>query len=87
MEFIRRFLQHVLPTGFMKVRYYGFMNSASSFPLKQVKFLIQIAFGFDLPAPASEPVSFPMPTCPHCGATLKLRYWQTAGFFPISEYG
>jgi hypothetical protein len=26
MEFIRRFLQHVLPTGFMKVRYYGFMN-------------------------------------------------------------
>jgi hypothetical protein len=24
MEFIRRFLQHVLPSGFMKVRYYGF---------------------------------------------------------------
>jgi len=24
LEFIRRFLQHVLPTGFMKVRYYGF---------------------------------------------------------------
>jgi hypothetical protein len=28
MEFIRRFLQHVLPTGFMKVRYYGFMSPA-----------------------------------------------------------
>ena len=27
MEFMRRFLQHALPTGFMKVRYYGFMNS------------------------------------------------------------
>ena len=27
-EFIRRFLQHVLPTGFMKVRHYGFMNPA-----------------------------------------------------------
>jgi hypothetical protein len=24
MEFIRRFLQHVLPTGFMKVRYLVF---------------------------------------------------------------
>lgn len=24
MEFIRRYLQHVLPTGFMKIRYYGF---------------------------------------------------------------
>jgi hypothetical protein len=22
-EFIRRFLQHVLPKGFMKIRYYG----------------------------------------------------------------
>jgi len=87
IEFMRRFLQHVLPTGFMKIRYYGFMSPGSSFSLKQVTFLIQMAFGFDLPAPAGEPVSFLMPTCPHCGATLKLRYWQTTGFFPISEYG
>ena len=28
-EFIRRFLQHVLPSGFQKVRYYGFLSSAS----------------------------------------------------------
>jgi Putative transposase/Transposase zinc-binding domain len=26
MEFMRRFLQHVLPSGFMKVRYYGFLS-------------------------------------------------------------
>jgi hypothetical protein len=26
-EFIRRFLQHVLPRGFVKVRYYGFLSS------------------------------------------------------------
>ena len=25
-EFIRRFLQHVLPKGFVKVRYYGFFS-------------------------------------------------------------
>jgi hypothetical protein len=25
-EFIRRFLQHVLPRGFVKVRYYGFFS-------------------------------------------------------------
>ena len=24
-EFIRRFLQHVLPSGFYKIRYFGFM--------------------------------------------------------------
>ena len=28
-EFIRRFLQHVLPKGFVKVRYYGFLSSGS----------------------------------------------------------
>jgi hypothetical protein len=27
IEFIRRFLQHVLPKGFVKVRYYGFFSS------------------------------------------------------------
>ena len=28
MEFMRRFLQRVLPWGFMKVRYYGFLRRA-----------------------------------------------------------
>ena len=28
-EFIRRFLQHVLPKGFVKVRYYGFLSHSS----------------------------------------------------------
>ena len=27
MEFIRRFLTHVLPSGFQKIRYYGFLNN------------------------------------------------------------
>lgn len=26
-EFIRRFLQHVLPKGFMKIRHYGFLSN------------------------------------------------------------
>ncbi|OUN67744.1 IS91 family transposase, partial [Drancourtella sp. An57] len=26
-EFIRRFLMHVLPSGFQKIRYYGFLNN------------------------------------------------------------
>ncbi|NDL68557.1 IS91 family transposase, partial [Anaerotalea alkaliphila] len=28
-EFIRRFLMHVLPCGFQKIRYYGFLNNRS----------------------------------------------------------
>ena len=40
MEFIRRFLQHVLPTGFMKIRHYGFLNPNSSFSIEKIRELI-----------------------------------------------
>ena len=30
LEFMRRFLQHVLPHNFMKVRYYGYLAAASA---------------------------------------------------------
>jgi hypothetical protein len=36
-EFIRRFLQHVLPKGFVKVRYYGFFSSGSRLPLAVIR--------------------------------------------------
>jgi hypothetical protein len=26
VEFLRRFLQHVLPKGFVRIRYYGFLS-------------------------------------------------------------
>ena len=29
-EFTRRFMQHILPSGFYKIRYYGIMSSANS---------------------------------------------------------
>lgn len=73
MEFIRRFLQHVLPTGFMKIRYYGFMNPNCSVPLERIRGLIELSYGFalDLPVPEVKP---PQRTaCPTCGGLLKLR--------------
>ena len=36
-EFIRRFLQHVLPSGFVKVRYYGLFASANREQLARVR--------------------------------------------------
>jgi hypothetical protein len=39
-EFIRRFLQHVLPKGFVKVRYYGFLSSRQRPRLEKVKELL-----------------------------------------------
>ncbi len=39
-EFIRRFLQHVLPRGFVKVRYFGFLATRKRAELYHVKELI-----------------------------------------------
>ena len=41
-EFMRRFLQHVLPKGFMKVRYYGFRASANQHILQRIKELLHV---------------------------------------------
>jgi len=73
MEFLRRFLQHVLPTGFMKVRYYGFLHPGSSVPLENIAALIELAFGFEIVTPKTvlEPPE-PM-ICTNCGKNLVFR--------------
>jgi len=74
MEFIRRFLSHVLPTGFMKVRYFGFMNPNCKVGLDTISTLIELSYGFNLPeieADDLEPWE-PM-VCTHCGGALKLH--------------
>jgi len=79
IEFIRRFLQHVLPKGFMKVRYYGFLNPTSSIPLDKISSLIELSFGFEIThsKPKIEP---PHPlTCPDCGGILKYRLFMMPG--------
>ena len=37
MEFMRRFLQHVLPRGFHKIRYYGILSPANQSLLARVR--------------------------------------------------
>jgi hypothetical protein len=73
MEFIRRFLQHVLPTGFMKVRYYGFMNPNCGVPLDHISTLIELSYGFNVVLPNTDLEPWQPITCPSCGGTLKLR--------------
>lgn len=42
LEFRRRYLQHVLPKGFQKVRYYGFLSSAAKKKFEKIKLLFFI---------------------------------------------
>ena len=73
MEFMRRFLQHVLPSGFMKVRYYGFMNPNSSTDLNEVRTLVELCHGFEIRTPEYETVPQEPLYCPLCGGVLKYR--------------
>jgi hypothetical protein len=41
-EFMRRFLQHVLPSGFHKVRYYGLWHHSKRKEVKQIRLLLAL---------------------------------------------
>lgn len=71
-EFIRRFLQHVLPNRFIKVRYYGLLSPAHRQLLLQSRQLLSVT----TKKPRREAVITTEPlallSCPHCGGPLTL---------------
>lgn len=78
-EFIRRFLQHVLPTGFMKVRHYGFMSSSCPIPRAKLRFMVLNVLAAlqgervsltDLVPPKNPKPPMPKPKCRLCGGVL-----------------
>jgi len=69
VEFIRRYLQHVLPTGFVKVRHYGFANHNSALEYKDLYLLVLLAQDFEGAVPALPAAEKTRPHCPHCGGT------------------
>ena len=72
-EFIRRYLMHVLPAGFMRVRHYGFMGSGCSLPHHELVGLVRIAQAFELdPVDCLPPAKQPF-RCPSCGGALVAR--------------
>src|SRR3954462_6055566 len=75
MEFIRRFLQHVLPAGFQKVRHYGFLSPHSRIALEAVRWLVTVLAGaiFALVAKGAEGLTTTAaPRCPACGGRLSV---------------
>jgi hypothetical protein len=72
IEFIRRFLQHVLPAGFMKIRHYGFLSSNYRLPIQAIRELICVLYDFlRAVLPSSESPSPTRAGCPRCGGTLR----------------
>ena len=60
-EFLRRFLQHVLPAGFQRVRYYGWLSAAARSKWERIEALLD----WKRPEP---PIAKPKepPLCPQC---------------------
>ena len=79
VEFIRRFLLHVLPSGFVKIRHFGFLaNSQRRDALELCRKLVQIA---EPRYPLTDaPQSIVERRCPCCGiGNLCLIGWVPAG--------
>jgi hypothetical protein len=84
-EFIRRFLQHVLPKGFVKVRYYGFLASGCRQRLASIRQQLDNPPAGQTPDPdngtetesqtedhpADDPIPNPIVLCPSCGRVMQ----------------
>lgn len=75
-EFIRRFLQHVLPKGFVKVRYFGFLSARHRPRLEKVKELLKVKrvvkeTADTAGAEAAAESEARIIRCPKCGGVMK----------------
>jgi putative transposase/transposase-like zinc-binding protein len=72
VEFIRRFLDHLLPSGFQKVRHYGFFSPTCAVSIDRIRLLIAQKTGRPLLLDLSAAEPAPGPFCPHCGGRLRV---------------
>lgn len=69
-EFIRRFLQHVLPPRFIKVRYYGLLSPSNRQLLQQARQLLATPTSQLKPAVLQPREPRPLLSCPYCHGPL-----------------
>ena len=83
MEFLRRFLQPVLPDGFRKVRHFGFLHASCAIPLATIRLLIVQAPPSDGQLPQPHPPKLLVARCPTCGAPMRviMRRWTAHSDF------
>jgi hypothetical protein len=77
-EFIRRFLQHVLPKGFVKVRYFGFFSHGSRQRLAALRRFLNASLPVDPNVSTGEsapshPPALPRVCCPTCNRPMQRR--------------
>jgi len=84
MEFVRRFLQHVLPSGFQKIRHYGFLSPNSGTGIEAVRWMVTLYNGVIFSLVVNRPqhaAAKLAPCCPTCGGEMSLL-----GFTPPPSF-
>ena len=72
LEFIRRFMQHVLPSGFMKVRHYGFLSGKCAVSIESIRKMIGQCAERLRDVLLAEPPLKPKPlVCKHCRVIMR----------------
>ena len=82
-EFLRRFLLHVLPRGFVRIRFYGFLANrrrANLLPLCQ-QLLLHLPQADPSPAPDSIAAPSTGFRCPHCATLMRIVETFSASTF------
>ena len=71
-EFIRRFLLHVLPHGFHRIRHYGLLaSSVRKLDIARARELLAVAPPAAKPVEAPKPIEW-RPPCPCCGGRMRI---------------
>jgi hypothetical protein len=80
VEFARRYLRHVLPTGLRSVRYYGFCHPTAKASRMRVQLRSgrPVHFG-KIPALLPDRADLGCPACPRCGQPTQLLFRLSPG--------
>jgi hypothetical protein len=83
MAFLRRFLQHVLPEGFRKVRHFGLLHARCAIPLATIRLMVGQAHSIKEQPTQRRPPQPLAARCPTCGAPLRVvrRLWTSPSAF------
>jgi hypothetical protein len=90
--FVHGFAQHILPTGFRKVRYYGWMASSSRTKIEELRMIVWFSLGWVYwlasgHAPPPKATRFPTVRCAECGSEMKVVAITHAAIQPtLSEH-
>jgi len=81
IEFLRRFLQHVLPDGLRKVRHFGFLHASCALSTDTLRPMIVQAYPLPTDCKPTRIVSPApvVPLCPTCGGQMQvvMRLWTS----------